>query len=81
MDDGRDTLRELREPELGKHDLHRLREIFSELAWHGDTYQLLQRRGVDEGELAQACDVIVRILDVKIIDRLRAQAAASSAPG
>lgn len=62
----------IREPELGRDELHRLREIFAELACHGESHRLLQRRGVDEGELAQACDVIVQILDARILARLRA---------
>lgn len=32
--------------------------------------EMLQRTGVDEGELAQACDKVVRILDARIAARL-----------
>lgn len=74
FDGSRSVTQDLRDlcpdPPLSRDDEHRLREIFSELARHGESHRLLQRTGVDEGELAEACDVVVRILDARIAARL-----------
>jgi hypothetical protein len=58
-------------PVLGGDDLWRLRHVFAELARHGESHRLLHRLGVDEGELAEACDVVVRLLDARIAADLR----------
>lgn len=58
------------DPTLSRDEEHRLREIFSELARDGESRRLLQRAGVDGGELAEACDVVVRVLDARIAARL-----------
>lgn len=65
------------EPRLSLPDLHRLRGIFAELARHGDSRKLLMRRGVDEGELAQASDVVAEILHARLLGALHERSRAA----